>query len=78
MDTDEYNDLSKLKLLLIHIITFYSCIVLYSLEVTSKHILLGAYVPGRAQVMMLKTITSTAQTFYWMTDIPTLTVAGKL
>lgn len=78
MDTNEYNDLSKLKLLSVYIIMFYSCRLPYSLEGTSKHILLGAYVARRTHMMMLKTITSPAQPFYWMIDIPTLPVAGKL
>lgn len=78
MDNNEYNDLSKLKLLLIYIIIFYSCILPYSLEGTSKHILLGAYVAGRTHMMMLKTIASPAQAFSSMIDIPTLPVPGKL
>lgn len=78
MDTNEYSDLSKLKLLSLYIIIFYSCLLPYSLEGTSKHTLLGTYVAGRTHVMMLKTITSPAQTFYWMTDIPTVPAAGKV
>lgn len=78
MNTNEYNNLSKSKLLSIYIIIFYSCRLPFSLEGNSKHILLGAYVARRTHVMMLKTITSPVQPFYWMIDIPTLPVTGKL
>lgn len=78
MDTNEYDDLSKSKLLSIYIIIFYSYRLPYSLDGTSKHVFLGAYAAGRTHVVMLRTITSPGQPFYRMIDIPTLPVAGKL